>query len=95
MIKNLKIDFIKIDGDLIRDIGNDEVDLSMVESINDMAHLLGIKTVAKNVDSELLVDQLKAIGIDYAQGYYLGELVPFEDIETDAHRHHLPETQLN
>ena len=50
----------------------------MVTSINSMAHLLDIKTVAKNVDAEVLVGILKAMGLDFAQGYYLGELMPLD-----------------
>ncbi len=74
-LKNLKIDFIKIDGALIRDVLDDVVDRAMIESINNMAHLLGIKTVAEFVDSEAVIQELKKIGLDYCQGYYLSEPV--------------------
>ena len=94
-LKKQKIDFIKIDGDLVRDINEDEVDLSMVESINSMAHLLDIKTIAENVDSEKLIDKLKGIGVDYAQGYYLGDLVQLDEVGSDAHHRILSEIQVN
>ena len=71
-LKDLKMDFVKIDGNLIRDICSDEIDFAMVESINSMAHLLDIKTIAESVDGEASIEKLKSIGIDYAQGYYLG-----------------------
>ena len=84
-LKNLSIDFIKIDGDLIRDIGHDQIDLSMVEAINSMAHLLNMKTIAENVDEAVLIDRLKVIGVDYGQGYYLGDLVQLDEIGSEAH----------
>ncbi len=73
--KSLKIDLIKIDGALIRDVMDDVVDQAMIESINNMAHLLGIKTVAECADSEAVIQELKKIGLDYAQGYHLSEPV--------------------
>ena len=81
-LKDLHIDFVKIDGNLIRDICSDAVDCTMVESINSMAHLLDIRTIAESVDGEAELDKLKSIGIDYAQGYYLGELSKIDDIGT-------------
>lgn len=77
-LKNIKIDFIKIDGILIRDICDDAVDLGMVESINNMAHLMDIKTIAECADSEVVIQQLKELELDYAQGYYLGEPVSMD-----------------
>jgi diguanylate cyclase (GGDEF)-like protein/PAS domain S-box-containing protein len=81
-LKELKVDFVKIDGNLIRDICSDEVDFAMVESINSMAHLLDIKTIAESVDGEASIEKLKSIGIDYAQGYYLGNLVKLDDLDS-------------
>jgi len=80
VLKDLPVDFVKIDGNLIGNIGSDAVDCSMVESINTMAHLLDIRTIAESVDGELATEKLKSIGIDYAQGYYLGDLVPLDEI---------------
>ena len=80
VLKDLRVDFVKIDGDLIRDIRSDEIDCAMVESINSMAHLLQIRTIAESVDGAAEVDKLKSIGVDYAQGYYLGELQRLDEI---------------
>lgn len=77
-LKNIKIDFIKIDGILIRDICDDAVDRGMVDSINTMAHLMDIKTIAECADSESVIHQLKELELDYAQGYYLGEPVSMD-----------------
>jgi len=77
--KNLKIDFIKIDGSLIRDITNDAIDHAMIESINNMGHLLGIKSIAECADSETVIQALRKLGLDYAQGYYLSEPVSMDN----------------
>ena len=94
-LKNLKIDFVKIDGNLIRDICSDEIDFAMVESINSMAHLLDIKTIAESVDGEASIAKLKAIGIDYAQGYYLGDLVKLDEIGNAAQDHSISGIPVN
>ncbi|MCP4430277.1 MAG: EAL domain-containing protein [Gammaproteobacteria bacterium] len=77
-LKNIKVDFVKIDGDLIRDVGIDIIDKAMVESINTMCHLLDIRTIAKCADSDLVVSEIKQLGIDFAQGYYLGNPVSMD-----------------
>lgn len=78
-LKNIQVDFIKIDGNLIRDICDDIVDRTMIESINTMAQLLGIKSIAECADQQNVIDEIKTIGLDYAQGYYLGELVALDN----------------
>jgi len=74
-LKNINVDFIKIDGDLIRDVCDDIVDRTMVESINTMAHLLGVRTIAECADNEQVIAEIIKLELDYAQGYYLGEPV--------------------
>ena len=95
VLKDLSLDFIKIDGQLIRDIGSDDVDLTMVTAINKMAHLLEIRTVAENLDSEVVLERLNSIGIDYAQGYYLGDLQPLDNLSSNANDHSGFEFQLS
>jgi EAL domain-containing protein (putative c-di-GMP-specific phosphodiesterase class I) len=94
-LKDLHVDFVKIDGDLIRDICSDAVDCTMVESINTMAHLLDIRTIAESVDGEAELEKLKSIGIDYAQGYYLGQLVRIDDVGTLDPEGRLIENQVD
>jgi diguanylate cyclase (GGDEF)-like protein/PAS domain S-box-containing protein len=83
-LKDLSVDFVKIDSHLIRNLCDDPVDLAMVESIHSMARLLGIETVAENVDSEAVIEKLGSIGIDYAQGYHLNELLRLDDLSNVA-----------
>ena len=94
-LKTLEVDFVKIDGNLVRDINRDQVDRAMVESIHAMAGLLKIRTIAENVDDENLVASLREIGLDYAQGYYLGELVEFEQLGVDIRLHDGSVVQVN
>lgn len=74
----LKVDIIKIDGSLIRDLDKDENAKMIIETIVDFASKLNILTVAEFVHSELVHNTVKELGINYSQGYYIGE--PKEDI---------------
>ncbi len=79
----LKADFIKIDGSLIRNIHNDKNAQVIVEAIIDFAKKLGIKTVAEFVSNEMIYEKVRELGIDVAQGYYIQEPMPIEDIEKE------------
>jgi EAL domain-containing protein (putative c-di-GMP-specific phosphodiesterase class I) len=80
-LKNLKIDYIKIDGNIVNDISNDKIDHAMVGSINSMAHLLDIKTIAERADASEIIKSLKLLGVDYAQGNYLGEPASMDELD--------------
>ena len=82
ILKKLEVDFIKIDGNYVRDVCDDKIDCAMVESINEMGHILGVKTIAECADSEAIIEILRRIGVNYAQGYYLGNPVPMDSIST-------------
>ncbi len=75
-LKNLDVDFLKIDGSFIKDMANDPVDLAMVESINHIGHVMGIKTIAEFVENEAILEKLREIGVNYVQGYYIHKPVP-------------------
>jgi len=70
---NLDIDFIKIDGSLIKNIHTDKNAYNIVQLINTFAHQSNIKTVAEFVENEAIYTVIKEIGIDYAQGYYFAK----------------------
>ena len=81
-LKKLPIDFLKIDGTFVRDILADPVDYAMVRSFNELGQLLGKETIAEFVESLDIADELRKIGINYAQGHAyatpapLGNFVP-------------------
>ena len=68
-LKKLPVDFIKIDGEFVRDITDDLMDRAIVSAINDIGHEIGLTTVAEYVESEEILKLLKQLGIDYVQGY--------------------------
>jgi EAL domain-containing protein (putative c-di-GMP-specific phosphodiesterase class I) len=78
-LKNLPIDFLKIDGALIKDITNDIIDHATVKAINDLAHLMHVPTIAQAVESEEIYLKLKEMEVDYVQGYWLSKPKPLID----------------
>ena len=72
-LKNLPVDFLKIDGSFIKDIERDPMDFAMVQAINAIGHVMGLKTIAEFVENESIRERLVEIGIDYAQGYHIGK----------------------
>ena len=77
-LKELPVSFLKIDGKLVKDVVTDPLDLAMVESINQVGHVMGIQTVAEGVASAAVVERLKALGVDYAQGNWISPPRPLE-----------------
>ncbi len=82
-IKELPVDIIKIDGSFVKDILTEPVSEIMIRSLNDIAKVTHKKTIAEWVESEEVFNTLQKLGVDYAQGYFLGEPVPFSEF-TDA-----------
>lgn len=72
-LKTLPVDFLKIDGSLIRHIATEEKDAAMVKAINEIAHITNLQTVAEFVENEEIFDALTRLGVDYAQGHLFGE----------------------
>lgn len=68
-LKNLRADVLKIDGSFVKDIVDSPADFAIVKSMNDIAHSLGMHTVAEYVESPAILAKLREIGVDYAQGY--------------------------
>jgi diguanylate cyclase (GGDEF)-like protein/PAS domain S-box-containing protein len=77
-LKNLPVDYLKIDGTFIKDMMSDPIDHAMVESINQIGHVMRIQTIAEWVESEAILLELKKIGVDYAQGYAISPPLPWE-----------------
>jgi diguanylate cyclase (GGDEF)-like protein/PAS domain S-box-containing protein len=75
-LKALPVDFLKIDGVFIRDIATNDVNRAMVKAINEVGHVMGICTVAEYVEDDNTLAVVRELGVDYAQGYAVGQLRP-------------------
>jgi len=79
-LKGLEVDYIKIDGSFVKDMMNDSLDSAMVSSINQIGHVMGLQTIAEFAESEAIVEALRDMGIDYAQGFAIARPEPLEDV---------------
>ena len=77
-LKHLPVDFLKIDGEFVRDIMSDKIDRAMVKSINEIGQLMGKYTVAEYVENDEILEQLRIIGVDYVQGFAIARPVPLK-----------------
>lgn len=83
-LKNLKVDYLKIDGAFVRDITSNPIDRSMVEAIHRIGHQMGLKTVAEYVESEQTLALLRQIGVDYVQGNGVHPPEPLENLCSES-----------
>lgn len=70
-LKNLPVDMLKIDGLFVREILEDRTDHTMVRMINELAHSLGMETIAEFIETAPVMDSLRQLGVDYGQGYHM------------------------
>jgi diguanylate cyclase (GGDEF)-like protein len=78
-LRRLPVDFLKIDGRVIKNAVNDPIAFAIVKSTNEIAHMIGIQTIAKSVDDTVIANKVRPLRIDYWQGYYVAKPVRFED----------------
>ncbi len=78
-LKTFPVDYLKIDGHLVKDIVKDRVAESMLAAIHQIGHIMGIKTIAEYVESDEIEDKLRVLGIDYVQGYVIQRPRPLKD----------------
>jgi len=68
-LKHFPVDFLKIDGSFVKEILHDPIDREMVRSINEIGHLTGKQTIAEFAENLEIINMLRTLGVDYAQGY--------------------------
>jgi diguanylate cyclase (GGDEF)-like protein/PAS domain S-box-containing protein len=68
-LKHFPVDFLKIDGSFVKEILHDPIDREMVRSINEIGHLTGKQTIAEFAENAEIIEMLRSLGVDYAQGY--------------------------
>ena len=79
-LKNLPVDYLKIDGMFVKDMVEDPIDFAMVKSINEIGQLMGMKTIAEFVENDEIKMKLKTIGVNYGQGYGPGRPEPLQNL---------------
>ena len=77
-LKHLPVDYVKIDGSFIKGILHSPTERAMVESINQIAHVMGKQTIAEFVEDDAVLACLRAMGVDFAQGYGVGRPQPLQ-----------------
>lgn len=75
-LRHLPTDYLKLDGSYIKNIVDNDLDLAMVRSMNEIAHILGKKTIAECVENTSILDRLIDIGVDFVQGHSIGRASP-------------------
>ncbi|UCC57056.1 MAG: EAL domain-containing protein [Gammaproteobacteria bacterium] len=83
-LKKLPVDYLKIDGTFVRDIMSDPIDHAIVRSISELGRLLGKETIAKFVETRDIADELKKLGVNYAQGYAYSQPRPLTDFAASS-----------
>jgi diguanylate cyclase (GGDEF)-like protein/PAS domain S-box-containing protein len=84
-LKRLPVDYLKIDGSFVSNMVHDPVNKAMVESINEIGHLMGLQTIAEYVENDETLEQLIDIGVDYAQGFGIVRPMPLETAPAEIH----------
>ncbi|HEB82485.1 MAG TPA: EAL domain-containing protein [Gammaproteobacteria bacterium] len=79
-LTSLPVDYLKIDGSFVMDIDKDPMHYAMVKSINEVGQVMGIKTIAEFAASDAIIDCLKEVGLDHAQGYAVSRPVPLTSL---------------
>ena len=77
-LKNLSVDYLKLDGCFVQNMIKDNIDLAMVKAINQIGHTMNIKTIAEFVEDRATLCAVRDIGVDYAQGYAIARPAPME-----------------
>ena len=79
-LKNMRVNYLKIDGVFVRDITEDPVSSAMVEAINKVGHVMELETIGEFVENTTIRNYLRGIGVDFAQGYGIQKPIPFMEI---------------
>jgi len=79
-LKNLPVDYLKIDGAFVKDMVDDVIDRAMVEAINNIGHVMRMQTIAEWVEGEAALALAREIGVDFAQGYAISTPQPLQDL---------------
>jgi diguanylate cyclase (GGDEF)-like protein len=79
-LKDLDVDFLKIDGSFVRTMANDDNNYNMVASINHIGHVMGLQTIAEFVENQEIQSMLEEVGVDFIQGYVVDKPHPIDSV---------------
>jgi EAL domain-containing protein (putative c-di-GMP-specific phosphodiesterase class I) len=79
-LKNLPVNFLKIDGMFVKDITHDPIDFAIVKSVNEVGQVLGMQTIAEFVENDEIVEKLSEIGVNFLQGYAISRPAPLDEL---------------
>lgn len=79
-LKTLPVDYLKIDGSFVRHMDTEPVDHAMVDVINRIGQVMELKTIAEFVENAAILDSLKKLGVNYAQGYHIAKPRPLYEV---------------
>ena len=85
-LKKLPVDYLKIDGTFVKEIVTDPIDNAMVKSINEIAHVMKKKTIAEFVENGAILEKIKEIGVDYAQGHGIARPEPLDKFAPQTYK---------
>jgi EAL domain-containing protein (putative c-di-GMP-specific phosphodiesterase class I) len=80
-LKNLPVDYLKIDGSFVKNIVDDPVDSATVECFSRISRVMNIQTIAEFVENEATIAKLRELGVDYGQGYAIAKPCPLSFID--------------
>ncbi|QKT03884.1 EAL domain-containing protein [Ectothiorhodospiraceae bacterium 2226] len=79
-LRDLPVNYLKIDGSFVADIVSDPIHRAMVRSINEVGHIMGLRTIAEFAENDAVIAALREIGVDYAQGYGIARPCPLNQL---------------
>jgi len=83
-LRNLPVDYLKIDGTFVKDLQSNPDDYAVVKSINEIGHFMGKRTIAEHVENDAVLAILREIGVDFVQGFGIGGKFPITELLQNA-----------
>ena len=83
-LRNLPVDYLKIDGTFVKDLQSNPDDYAVVKSINEIGHFMGKRTIAEHVENDAVLAILREIGVDFVQGFGIGGKFPITKLLQNA-----------
>ncbi len=85
-LPELGVDYVKLDGNFVKNMCNDPINAAMVRAINEIAHTMGVATIAEMVESEEVLESIRVLGVDYCQGHVIALPQPVEELFNEARK---------